>query len=331
MNQGNFEYDVGLSFAGEQRIYVEQIADQLRDRGVRVFYDDYEKDKLWGKNLYEHLTEVYQHKCKYCVVFVSKEYAAKVWPTTELKSAQARAIEEKGEYILPTRFDNTALPGLLNTVSYLDLGTVSEDELVELIVKKLGKEPRRNYLPPNLDRLYLQLHVTDDKDAQSFVYSRARSFFEALSRMTSDERDAVTMLFQFACAASEPDKLHINADYLSRITGKSIPRLMSLLGGIESLGFSCSILEDSHHDADMPGELLGQQYVFHFRWMDLNSHKNFAFEQVEAFDELFPSMIVAYEMIEGANEDYCEHCGRGFIERLDFSQLAEATATRDAH
>ena len=62
MAERNFEYDVALSFAGEQRPYVLQVAQGLRTHGVRVFYDDYETDNLWGKDLYAHLTEVYQHK-----------------------------------------------------------------------------------------------------------------------------------------------------------------------------------------------------------------------------------------------------------------------------
>ncbi len=32
------EYDVCLSFAGEQRAYVEQVAQILRQQGVHVFY-----------------------------------------------------------------------------------------------------------------------------------------------------------------------------------------------------------------------------------------------------------------------------------------------------
>ena len=72
MTERYFEYDVGLSFAGEQREYVEQVADALTVRGIRVFYDDYEKGTLWGKDLYAHLTEVYQHWCEYCVIFISK-------------------------------------------------------------------------------------------------------------------------------------------------------------------------------------------------------------------------------------------------------------------
>src|SRR5689334_15561742 len=55
-----FEYDVCLSFAGEQREYVEDVAARLRASGVRVFYDDYEKASLWGKDLYEHLDWIYR-------------------------------------------------------------------------------------------------------------------------------------------------------------------------------------------------------------------------------------------------------------------------------
>jgi hypothetical protein len=46
---GDFTYDVALSFAGEQRTYVEKVAAALRRRGRRPFYDDYEKAELGEK------------------------------------------------------------------------------------------------------------------------------------------------------------------------------------------------------------------------------------------------------------------------------------------
>ena len=81
-------YDVCLSFAGEQRPYVSEAADALRSFGIRVFYDDYEKAALWGKDLYEHLDWVYRKVARYCLVFISSDYAAKVWTTHERRSAQ---------------------------------------------------------------------------------------------------------------------------------------------------------------------------------------------------------------------------------------------------
>ncbi len=50
-----FDYDVTLSFAGEDRPYVEQVAHSLRELGIKVFYDKYYEADLWGKNLYTHL------------------------------------------------------------------------------------------------------------------------------------------------------------------------------------------------------------------------------------------------------------------------------------
>ena len=134
-----FEYDVALSFAGEDRLYVEEVAKYLKEKGIKVFYDDYEKTGLWGKDLYVYLDEVYQKKARYCVMFLSCHYAEKLWTNHERKSAQARAFIEKGEYILPARFDNTEIPGISPTIGYIDLRSLEPDKFGKLIMEKLKK------------------------------------------------------------------------------------------------------------------------------------------------------------------------------------------------
>jgi hypothetical protein len=59
-----FEYDVTISLPGEQRTEAEAIANRLTSRNVKVFYDRYEQANLWGKDLYEHLFDVYQKKAR---------------------------------------------------------------------------------------------------------------------------------------------------------------------------------------------------------------------------------------------------------------------------
>ena len=73
----DFDYDIAFSFAGEDRPVVEEPANKLKDEGVRVFYDAYEKAALWGKDLYQHLQLVYRDRARYCVVIVSSAYAGK--------------------------------------------------------------------------------------------------------------------------------------------------------------------------------------------------------------------------------------------------------------
>jgi hypothetical protein len=133
-------YEVVLSFAGEDREYVEKVAEILKYNDVSLFYDNYEEASLWGKNLTEHLHKVYRGSARYCVMFISKHYAEKVWPTHERRSAFEKAIESKEEYILPARFDDTEIPGLHKHIVYVDLRKKTPDELVSLIMQKLGRE-----------------------------------------------------------------------------------------------------------------------------------------------------------------------------------------------
>jgi hypothetical protein len=128
-----------LSFAGENRAYVEDVATGLKAAGVSVFYDAFEKADLWGKNLVEHLADIYQNRSKYVVMFVSAQYVDKAWTRHERQHAQARALVATDEYILPARFDDTAVPGMTSTVGYVDLRTTSAAEMVNLILKKLGR------------------------------------------------------------------------------------------------------------------------------------------------------------------------------------------------
>jgi hypothetical protein len=132
-------YDVALSFAGEDREYVERVAERLQSIGIKVFYDRYEQVDLWGRDLYEHLNEVYQTRARYTVMFISVHYAEKLWTKHERRSAQARALREGEAYILPARFDDTVLPGVTPTTAYIDLRGISPEQLADAICAKLGR------------------------------------------------------------------------------------------------------------------------------------------------------------------------------------------------
>jgi len=132
-------YDVCLSFAGEQRDYVELIARDLKAAGLDVFYDQDEDiaPMLWGRDLGEYLDYIYREASRFCLMFISADYARKEWTKHERRSALARVIKEGGGYLLPARFDDTELPGLRPTTGYLDLREVAPKTLVEYLVKKL--------------------------------------------------------------------------------------------------------------------------------------------------------------------------------------------------
>jgi hypothetical protein len=130
-------YDVALSFAGEQRWYVDQVSTALAARGVKHFYDQDKKIELWGKPQALEFQSVFRDKARFVVPFVSEDYARKAWPTHEFRSALEKAVQLKREYILPVRFDATDLPGLDTTIGYLEAADFTPEELADAIVDKL--------------------------------------------------------------------------------------------------------------------------------------------------------------------------------------------------
>jgi TIR domain len=130
-------FDVAISFAGTEREHAQKLAELVSSAGFSVFYDEFHREFLWGKDLVITFDEIFRKRARYCVIFVSKTYKERVWTTHEIRSAQARALNEKGrDYILPIKVDDTELDGLLPTIGYLPL-EIGVDKISEILINKL--------------------------------------------------------------------------------------------------------------------------------------------------------------------------------------------------
>ena len=100
-----------------------------------MFYDGGQVATLWGKNLYDSpRSTVARRGIAWCS---SAGVPAKLWTRHELKAAQARAFKDAEEYLLPARFDDTEIPGLLPTVAYIDLTRHTPEAFADLIAEKV--------------------------------------------------------------------------------------------------------------------------------------------------------------------------------------------------
>ena len=136
-----FDYDVALSFAGEDRRFAHRLAEILGSSGLAVFYDQFDQADLWGRNLHSYLTELYRLRARFCIVFLSANYERSRWAKVELKAALAREFEEGEGYILPIRLDNSEIAEILPTRAWLAWQEYSPDEIASMVRKKLNREP----------------------------------------------------------------------------------------------------------------------------------------------------------------------------------------------
>lgn len=311
------EYDVAFSFAGEQREYVETVAQALRGQGIRPFYDNFEQVSLWGKDLYEHLDYVYRRAARYCVIFVSSDYATKQWTTHERKSAQARAFEDNREYILPARFDNTEIPGLRATVGYVDLNAITPEKLAKMIAQKLGPRVRENFFPPLPDLVPRSMGVQEE-DEEELVLDLSGDFYRALTRMSQDERRLLFEFFANGCSSDLPENIHISLDLLRRVTSMPVVEIEKILHGMKSLGIEIQRRDEEDGEGDDIAEL---------RWIALRTfEEDWQYEFAEN-----NSTGVAVTVLLGVNQEGCKRCALKAIDNLDFSQLSSALIDTEEH
>ncbi|UKJ62903.1 TIR domain-containing protein [Cellulosimicrobium cellulans] len=142
-----YDFDVAVSFAGEDRAYVSDVVDAIKG-DLEVFYDEDQIVETWGEDLVEYFTAVYSRRCRFVVMFISRHYADKMWTNVERRAALSTAITKRGAYILPVRLDDTALPGLLPTVGYLNANRLGLERISEAIRQKVtGGESKSGYEP----------------------------------------------------------------------------------------------------------------------------------------------------------------------------------------
>ena len=200
---GRKTYQVALSFAGEQRDYVEEIARHLASRSIDVFYDGFESARLWGKDLVEELHGAFAEQSVCVVMFISEAYARKMWPRHERRSALSRMIQEDKEYVLPVRFDDTPIPGLPESIFYLRAEEHSPAELAAIVAEKLGVSPfegKASDVPPPRMTSLVGEAVFDYSDFNGrYVIGSGMMEFETKWSKASDQRIRIY---------NDPDSIH---------------------------------------------------------------------------------------------------------------------------
>ena len=132
------QYEVAISFAGEQRTYAEAVARHFAQYGIAHFYDGDNVATLWGKNLAEEFHGIYTAKTRFVLMLISKEYIEKQWCRHERRSAIAEGLKRKEEFILPLRFDEAWPDGMPTDVAYLEAAKFTPPELAAIFAEKLG-------------------------------------------------------------------------------------------------------------------------------------------------------------------------------------------------
>ncbi|MDE0094277.1 MAG: TIR domain-containing protein [Gammaproteobacteria bacterium] len=132
-------FDVALSFPGEYRSYVEQVAANLaKALGPNAcFYDRNYRAQLAVPNSDVLLQEIYRERSELVVVFICREYEEKKWCGIEWRKIRERVSEGGSTGIMYVRLDLGEVKGMTTLDGYVDAREESPKSIASLILEQL--------------------------------------------------------------------------------------------------------------------------------------------------------------------------------------------------
>lgn len=138
-----YEFDVAVSFSGEDRDTVVKLVNTLGESGLEVFYDFDEQAMLWGRDLRKELRRVYSEDALYMVICLSESYPERDWTTFEFEIGREAAGKRTEDYLLPLIVGDArpSIVGLPSSVGHISLATRSVEDVADLIQQKIAQLP----------------------------------------------------------------------------------------------------------------------------------------------------------------------------------------------
>jgi len=146
-------FDVALSFPGEHRRFVAQVAQHLAARvdRERVLYDRFCEAEFARVNLDVYLPRLYREDSELIVLFLCPEYAAKRWCQLEWRHIRQLLATAEEDRIMLLSFgdpgDRSDL-GIVPGDGFADIRDRGPDEIAQLILQRLGPPPPKTESPP---------------------------------------------------------------------------------------------------------------------------------------------------------------------------------------
>ncbi len=120
-------YTIAVSYASEQRYYVEKFVEYFENLNISIYYDRNAQEEMAGNLLHEKLQEIYTDDTEYRIIFISKDYINKPVTKMEAEYILGDNIYNKGRlYVF--RFDEGELPGLNRMFVYSSITDFPDPE-----------------------------------------------------------------------------------------------------------------------------------------------------------------------------------------------------------
>jgi tetratricopeptide (TPR) repeat protein len=149
----NRRFRVALSFAGEKRHFVREVAHILATRfgEAAILYDEFHTAESVRYDTGIYLARLYSEQSDLIVPILCPKYDAKRWTGWEWVHIYGLLTKEEGYRVMPCRFEYAEVEGLGPAASFLELDKLSPREASTRILERLARneeKPKDYYSKP---------------------------------------------------------------------------------------------------------------------------------------------------------------------------------------
>ncbi|HEV7571755.1 MAG TPA: hypothetical protein VGQ21_09675 [Thermoanaerobaculia bacterium] len=135
-------FAIALSFPGERRDYVEQVANALLpafggEKGkAHIFYDAWHESLIIGYASNRKLQTIYATESDLIVPFYCQDYLNKKWCGVEVRAIEQLLMDQHYERVLPFRFDRVEIPSSFRTDIFPVVSERPAEDVARLILDR---------------------------------------------------------------------------------------------------------------------------------------------------------------------------------------------------
>ena len=146
-------FRVAFSFAGEERDFVEQVADILVERfgEAAILYDKFHEAEFARYDLGIYLPKLYRDQSDLVVAVLCPDYDRKQWTGWEWMAIYAQLSKKEGSNVMLCRFEHAHVDGLFDAAAFVELDDKTPKQAASLILERLALNeghPKNHYTKP---------------------------------------------------------------------------------------------------------------------------------------------------------------------------------------
>jgi hypothetical protein len=180
MPDQDFKYDVFLSHAREDTAWCEQLAERLRNEGIRVWFDKWELKA--GDHLLKRLNDGLKQSRKTVAVWSASYFRDdKVWPLAEGFARQQPDVLARERPLIPILREDSDIPPTFRTIIHLDFRNADDFDLRFRQLLQALDLPKHEFAPE--ERPEFREHELDLAKRGDLAYRKGKRFEDKVARL----------------------------------------------------------------------------------------------------------------------------------------------------